>query len=261
MIHEAEEDIANAIKENRPIDYVALKNRILLKTIKLEHDYPVDFFAPDKAETYYRDKIYGYLEKGIYRLENYMKEHPELEIVGAEIPFKFDLYDYHFSGKIDRVLRNKNTGEYICHDVKTYSELKEQKDLATPLQFVVYTHALKEMYGVLTEQVSCGFDLPFCNTIQAAGTNGYMNRGMEKIKKELEKINNKEFEPHPTPLCAWCIYSPTNPNQPRDPNAHNRCPYHSLWTKDNKNQINASEWLGMENHKIVLEKYIEKQKH
>ena len=172
LIHDTEEKIANFIKDDLPIDYVALKNNIIVKTMEIEHKFPKDFLEKDKTGRLYKEKIYEYLEKGIYRLETYMKEHQELEIVGAEIPFKYDLMDFTFSGKIDRLFRNKVTGEYICQDIKTWPKPAEDKDIPTPLQFVVYTKAVKEMYGVLNEEISCAYDLPFCNMIQAVGTKG-----------------------------------------------------------------------------------------
>ena len=256
LIHDTEEKIANFIKDGLPIDYVALKNNIIVKTMEIEHKFPKDFLEKDKTGRLYKEKIYEYLEKGIYRLETYMKEHPELEIVGAEIPFKYDLMDFTFSGKIDRLFRNKVTGEYICQDIKTWPKPAEDKDVPTPLQFVVYTKAVKEMYGVLNEEISCAYDLPFCNMIQAVGTKGYMTRGMKKIKELLDGIKNEEYKPNPSPLCHWCTYCATNPNQPKDPNAHNRCPYHSLWTKEKESYAVANKWEGMAKHKEILENYI-----
>lgn len=258
LIHETEESIANAIKENKPIDYVGLKNKIILKIAELEHKFPVDFFEADKVGRYYRDKLYGYLEKGIYRLEKFMKDHPTYEIVGAEVPFKVTIHDKLFTGKIDRLLRDAATGKYICHDLKTYPVEVEAADLKTPLQFVVYTLAIKDMFKANTEDVSCGYDLPFCEVIQDAGKGDFVNVGSAELKKLLDAIDSGEYKPKPTALCHWCEFCATNPNQPKD--GKNLCPYHSLWTRENKNMINASEWLGLENHEKVLENYIKKQK-
>jgi len=256
MIHDCEETIANCIKAGTPIDYVALKNKIILKTYEIEHTFPVEFYEPDKAGTYYKDKINEYLDKNIYRLENYMKAHPELEIIAAEQSFKFTFGDYTFTGKIDRILKNKETGCYICQDIKTWPKEKEHKELTTPLQFVVYTLAMKELYGLINEQVSCSYDLPFIDTIQEAGTKGYMTRGVEKLNKLLEKIDKKDWEPNPSPLCYWCPYCPNSKNQPTA--AKNRCPYYSLWTKEKASYEVANEWQGEENHDKLMENYIRK---
>lgn len=259
MIHDAEEHIANSIKAGEPIDYISLKNGIILKSLAIEHKFPKEWHEPDKTGRFYKEKIYGYLESGIYRLEKFMKEHSELEIVGAEVPFKFEHMNYVFSGKIDRLLRNKNTGEYYCQDIKTWPKPAEKEDLPTPLQFVVYTIAIKQLYGVINEEISCAYDLPFCDTVQPAGTKGYMKRGLAKIEKLLTGINAGEFVPNPTTLCHWCTYCPTNPNQPKDPNAHDRCPYYSLWTKENRVYDVKNKWQGMENHQKIMENFLHRQ--
>jgi len=257
MIHAAEEDIANCLKEGKPINYTELKNRIILEMFKIEHKFPKDFWELDKSERLYKEKIYDYLDHGIYHLEAFMKSHPTYEVVGAEVSFKVDIHGKTFTGKIDRVLRDTLTGNYICHDVKTYPVPVEDKDLATPLQFVVYTEAMKELYHIPSEQISCGYDLPFCNIIQDAGTKGYMTRGIKKLGELLDAIDAGEFEPKPSPLCHWCQFCATNPNQPKE--GKNLCPYHSLWTKETKDFQVAMEWQGLANHGIVLENYINKQ--
>jgi len=256
MIHSAEEAVANCIKAGTPIDYVSIKNRIIIETMKIEHKFPRDFYEPDKSDRYYKEKIYGYLDKGVYRLAAFMAAHPTYVIVGAEVPFNVTLFGKTFTGKIDRVLKDTATGNYICHDVKTYAVPVESKDLATPLQFVVYTEAIKSLYNVPEEKISCGYDLPFCDIIQDAGTKGYMKRGLEKLEKLLNGIAAGDWTPNPTALCHWCQYCPTNPNQPRE--GKNRCPYHSMWTRETKDNNVAMEWMGMDNHKAILEAYVKK---
>jgi hypothetical protein len=257
LIHGTEEDIANMIKAGEPIDYIRLKNNIIIKNYGLQHDFRKDYDEPDKVGRLYKDKIAGYLDSGIYRLEKYMKYQPDLEIVAAELPFDINYKGWRFAGKIDRVLRNKATGKYIVQDIKTYPVEVEKEHLETPLQFVVYTLAMKEMFGVSEADISCAYDLPFCDVVQTAGTDGYMARGLKELDKLLEGIDKQDFKPNPTPLCHWCEYCATNPNQ--RPEGKNKCPYHSLWTKDNKVMTNASVWLGMEHHDTVLKNYIEEQ--
>jgi len=255
LIHGTEEEIANCIKDGKPINYKALKNNIVLKVYELEHKYPAEFKEPDKTGHTYREKIDVYLDSGIYRLEKYLKEHPELEVVATEQKFKIMYHNHQFTGSIDRVLKNKITGEYICHDIKTWPEPHKPEELTTPLQFVVYTLAMKELYGIVNEEVKCAYDLPFCDLIQEAGTKGYMTRGTKKLDKLFEGIENKNWEPNPSALCHWCPYCPTNKNQPRG--AENRCPYFCHYTKqDNKNWEKENEWQGIENHQKVLEHWL-----
>lgn len=257
-IHSIEEDIANAIKEKRPIDYISLKNRLILKRYELEHRYAANFNDLDKSSRTYLQKIYEYLNTGIYRLEAFMKENPTYEVVGTEQYFSVVFEDVKFTGYIDRVLRDTSTGDIIIHDIKSWAIPKEQKDLTTPLQFVIYVLAAKELYGVEPHQVKCAYDLPCCDLIQDAGTKGFMTRGTKKLHELIVAIRNGEFEPNPSPLCHWCEYCPTNPYQPEEAKGKVYCPYHSLWTKNKASFAKASEWQGLENHGIVVESYIKK---
>jgi RecB family exonuclease len=257
VIHETEETIAKAIKAGEAINYVALKNRIILSMIELEHKYPEAWSALDKSNRNYKEKIYEYLRGGIYRLENFLMANGHLRIVDTEKEFEFEFEGITFHGFIDRILFDTRTNKYIVQDIKTYAVPVEKKNLDAPLQFVVYTYAMKQLYGLINEQVECSYDLPFCNIIQKVDNADYMLKGTEKLKKLLAAISENDFTPKPSPLCHWCEYSPTNPNQ--DPKAKNLCPYHSLWTRENKTQAVASHWAGLENHEIVLFEYIKCQ--
>lgn len=258
-IHETEETIANAIKAGESINYIALKNNLILKAMELEYKYKESFSQEDKSGRTCKEKIYEYLTSGIYRLDNFLMANGHLKVVDTEKEFEFILpgTDVTFHGFIDRILYNTRTDKYIVQDIKTYAVPVENKNLAVPLQFVVYTHAMKELYGVEIDNIECQYDLPFCNLTQDAGAEGFMHDGTQKLQNLLIAINEQDFAPKPTPLCHWCEFCPTNPNQ--SPEAKNLCPYHSLWTRENKTQQVASHWAGLENHELVLFEYIKCQ--
>lgn len=255
-VHATEETIANTIKAGKSVDYIKLKNELILQTIDLEAKYTAAWQEVDKSNRTYFQKIMEYLESGIYRLEKFLLANNHIEIVDTEKEFEFTLpgTEYVFHGFIDRVLRNKNTGKYIIQDIKTYAVPLEKKKLKTPLQFVVYIHAAKELYGCEAEDVQCSYDLPFCNTTQEAGFGNFMEAGTNALVDLIKKIEVKEFAPSPSPLCHWCEYCPTNPNQPEA--AKNLCPYYSLWTRENKTHTTASRWAGLDQHELVLLEYI-----
>ena len=58
LIHETEEVIAHAIVESRPIDYITLKNKFIIESRKLAIKYPEAFFARDKSDRTYQEKVY-----------------------------------------------------------------------------------------------------------------------------------------------------------------------------------------------------------
>lgn len=257
VIHAAEEAIAKSIKNGEPVAYNSLKHMIIIKMIELEHKYPEAWAALDKSNRNCREKFFEYLNSGIYRLENFMMANGHLQIVDTEKEFEFTFQDTVFHGFIDRILFNTLTNKFIVQDIKTYAVPVEKKNLETPLQFVVYTLAMKQLFGVTADQVECSYDLPFCNLIQQAGKEGFVQIGSDKLNELLSSIASKDYTPKPTPLCHWCEYCPTNPNQ--DEKAKNLCPYHSLWTKENKTFSVGAKWEGLDKHDQVLFEYIQCQ--
>lgn len=255
-IHKTEEEIGKAIMAGLPIPYIKLKNDLIKCGYELEFKYGKAWSEEkDKSDRTYPQKLNEYLTSGIYRLELKMKEHPDLELVGLEVPFQFLYNGHQFKGLIDRVLRNNKTGKYIIQDIKTYAVPLERAKLKSPLQFVVYIMAAQELYDCTEVDIECSYDLPLCNVEQPAGSDGFVAVGKTMIDKFFADIEAKIFVPNPSPLCYWCQYSATNPDQPEE--GKNLCPYHSLWTKENKKNFHvAFDWLGLENHEVVLEKYI-----
>ena len=85
-------------------------------------------------------------------------------------------------------------------------------------------------------------------------------------KKEVYKGSENYLKDEKTPVVSDASlhlsklageYSPTNPNQ--DEKAKNLCPYHSLWTKDNKTFSVGAKWEGLDKHEQVLFEYIKCQ--
>lgn len=250
LVHATEESIALAIKDGKPIDYVDLKNKFILRLVDLEYLYTEDFFNLDKSGRNCREKAYSYLRKGIYRLEKFMNDNPNLEIVGAEINFDYEYQGRKFHGFIDRVFRDKNTNKYIIQDIKTYPKPIDKDKLVTPLQFVVYSMAAKQLFNCEYSDLICQYDLPLCDLTQTVvdnmnGTN-LMTRGLNSLNNTLSNIDSKEFKSSPSPLCHWCEFCITNPNIKKE--ALGLCPYFSHWTKENRTFRVENKWEGLDKH-------------
>lgn len=272
-LHFIEENIARSLKDHEEIDYEQLKedffNINIPKTSPydtkggiyginiLKEKYKEEFYKPDDNGVSYNTKVEDYINFGIYRLENYIKENPGLEVYDMEKFFSVDYNGYILSGFIDRIFYNKNTGKYIVEDIKTKGKLFKDDELTTPLQFVVYVYALHSVLDVPYENIECYYDLPFCQTKQKAGTEGFMDRGIKKLNEIFSGISSDDFKPHPSPLCYWCNFSPTNPNQPEE--GKNLCPYYSLWTRESKTHAVSHRWRGMENHDSIMAHELKKQ--
>lgn len=268
LVHKILEQITSYLSQGEKIPYAQLKADFMYLNLpkRNRYDRDGDIFGIDKLQKMfskewdtfsnksglnYRLKADNFLNYGIYDFEKYMLEHPELEIVGAEIPFSFNFRDYIFSGYIDRLLKVKGTKKYLIFDIKTKDTPFSDKDLTTPLQFVVYSKALYERYGDDIE-IECYYDLPTLRLIQPAGTNGFFKRGMKKINSILDSIEAKMWEPSPSALCWWCSFRRKNGME----ESHMLCPYYSLWTPDNKTYDKKFEWSGIENYVDVMKKFM-----
>lgn len=266
LIHFIEETMANTIKSGNQINYHTMidllykgykDDKTEVKGVdKLIEDYPVEFYTPDKNGRTYAEKVETYIDSGICRLEDYLATNPTLEIVAAEEPFEVEFRNYIFHGFIDRIFRDTVTGEYIIEDIKTYSAPLKADKLTTPLQFVIYSMAWKSKFP--DAKIKCAYELPLCYCKQDAGTKGFVERGIKKLNELLDEIEedskSQEFAPNPSPLCHWCVFCKTYPNQPEE--AKNLCPYYSHWTRENKDFSVENEWMGKENHEAILEAFI-----
>jgi hypothetical protein len=248
LVHSIEEDIAKAIQSEQHINYIALKNRFILESRKIALKYPTEFFTADKSGRTYQEKMYQYLDSAIYRLENYMKHHPELRIIGIEQKFDFAYDETHsFNGSIDRAFLNIETNEILIQDIKTWVVPAQSSELKAPLQFAVYMMAAEKLWDVPYNQIKCEYDLPFCDITQPALSDNIVAEGRPELDKLFKGISDKNFKPTITALCHWCEYNPlTNPSiLITKPEAV--CPYFSTWQKSGDSvRDTLCKWNGVE---------------
>jgi len=292
LIHYIEETIARTIMAGQPINYEQLKDEFvnldhpkqptpvdiltdvttqssLSKSDKeeiygikyLSEKYTEEFYAIDDLGNSYYNKCQQYLRVGIYRLETFLKEHPELEIYDVEHEFNVVYEDRaRLYGFIDRIFRNKNTGEFIIEDIKTKDKPFSDKNLITPLQFVVYAIGLKIQLGLDEYPIMFNYDLPLVGIKQQGGTKGFINRGIKKLDKLIDlALLSPEFAPKPTALCYWCPFSSTNPRQKEE--GKYKCPYFSLWKPNGtvKSWECLNQWEGQARHEIILKRFLLEQ--
>lgn len=261
-IHSCEERIAKAIQADEVIDYISLKNELIVLLVTLQHKYPEDFEAKDKSGRTIADKVNSYLDTGIYNLEQFMKEHPTYKIVGIEQHFQLPLTEeINFNGFIDRVFYDEAINHYYIQDIKTYATPIEKSKLTVPLQFVIYAEAVKQLYNCENSQITCQYYLPFCDLTQEAGLSpNFIEKGREKIFNIISNINLQLFKPKPTPLCNWCEYCKTNPTATEE--SKYLCPYFCYWERVSRDSDEIkhveNRWQGLEAHPKILEAYHKK---
>jgi hypothetical protein len=248
LVHETEEAIAIALQAGQPINYIALKNKFIIESRKLALKYPTEFYTRDKSNRTYQEKVYLYLDSAIYRLENFLKQNPNLRIIGIEQKFEFNYDNVHsFNGSIDRAFLNLDTDEIIIQDIKTWSVEAKDSELKAPLQFAVYMMAAEKLWNIPTTKIKCEYDLPLCDITQAAISADIVGEGKETLDKLFSGIHKNDFKPTITALCHWCEYNPlTNPTIiETKPEAV--CPYFSTWQKSGDNiRDTLIKWQNLE---------------
>lgn len=249
LIHSVEESIAVALQAGQLINYVALKNNFIIECKKIAHKYHEEWKKLDKSNRTYTEKMYTYLDSAIYRLEQFMIDHPELEIIGIEQKFEYDYDGVHsFTGSIDRAFRNKITGEILIQDIKTWPVPAQNSELKAPAQFTVYAMAAQQLWGVEADKIKCEYDLPLCDLRQASFSEDIIADGRPQLDKWFAGIIKGDFRPTVSALCNWCQYNPlANPSiLETKPNAI--CPYFSTWQKSGDNVRDVlCKWEGPEN--------------
>lgn len=198
----------------------------------LKRKYFEDWIAPDtKSLLTYEDKLGNY-EAYLRRLAS--DENSAWSVYATEREFSFQMTErVEFYGFIDRI-DTDGMGGYRLIDYKTSKKLFSKSDIATPLQMVVYALAIEREFGVPPSEYE--YDFILLDKIQPVVSQGFVARGENKIYKTLEKIEvdrkAQSFDPKPSPLCHWCDYCKTNTRA--EESLKFECPYHSLWTPNNK---------------------------
>lgn len=272
LLHYIEEQMAKRLMETSTLtvddyqDLINMFNTIELREPKetvlgldiLREKYKDEWLVPDKLGRNYEDKANDYINKGIYRLRNFLISHPQYIVLDAEKEFEVEVYGYTFHGYIDRVYKNEVTGELLIEDIKTWKEKAAKKDLKAPLQLALYALAASEIYNTPKELISAAYELPLCDIKQPVTNLNFIEEALAELRQILDGIEAKDFAPNPSVLCHWCVFCKTYPNQPEE--AKGLCPYFCRWTRENKNFSVEYEWLGAENHDKILEAFQRKLK-
>lgn len=249
LAHATEEAIALALQAGRPVNYTELKNNFIIGCKKLAHKYPSDWLKLDKSNRTYTEKMYTYLDSAIYRLEQFMVDNPDLEIIGIEQKFEYDYDGVHsFTGSIDRAFRNKITGEILIQDIKTWPVPAQNSELKAPAQFTVYAMAAQQLWGVEADKIKCEYDLPLCDFRQASFSTDIIADGRPQLDKWFAGITKGDFKPTVSALCNWCQYNPLANPSILDTKPGAICPYFSTWQKSGDNvRDTLCKWEGPEN--------------
>ena len=177
-----------------------------------------------------------------------MQQHPELKIIGIEQKFDYDYDGTHsFNGSIDRVFQNVNTGEILIQDIKSWAVPAQNSEIKAPLQFAVYMMAAEKLWDISLDKIKCEYDLPLCDTTQAALSDDIVAESKPVLDKLFKGIHDENFKPTVSALCHYCEYNPLNNPGILDTKPEAVCPYFSTWQKSGDNVRDAlMTWQGLE---------------
>lgn len=146
-----------------------------------------------------------YVERGFQQLRAMLEAQPRgsVDVIDAEVSFKFPFNGRQVRGRIDRLDRIEGNRVRVV-DYKTGAP-KTQEYADGSLQLSIYSMAAAKM----------GFDpaeLVFINlqdneSVVTRRTPAQLERAERKIQDAADGMAAGRFEPKPGPHCKWCDYA------------------------------------------------------
>lgn len=167
---------------------------------------PVVFVSPDEERAAF--------SQGVKIIQDYyQKNNPaDFNIVTLESRFQIEIgpvdNKHIISGIIDRIDRTADGFEII--DYKTTKKMPTQEKVDHDVQLTVYLQAFlslypKEIANLGNLKVSLYF-LKHGVKLSAPRTEEQLAETEKVFLETIKKIGEQKFEPHISPLCAWCGY-------------------------------------------------------
>jgi len=203
-VHNTLEWLYYQIKENK---IPTIEEMIMQYSEKWIQDFQENILIVKKHLTS-RD----YFNQGVQFLtEYYVKNYPFDENTIAlekKIEFILDKEKNHkLIGYIDRLVHNKETGNYEIHDYKTANSLPSQEKVDSDVQLALYSIAIKELFGKENNVLLIWHYLAHNQKICSTRTNEQLEKLKQNILKLIDKIESgKDFKANQTKLCGWCEY-------------------------------------------------------
>jgi len=152
-----------------------------------------------------------YFEKGIkFLLDYYQKNYPFNDNTIALEKFVSILLDedenYKMVGIIDRLVYDKEKGEYEIHDYKTANSLPTQEKIETDKQLPLYSIAIRDNYNADKIQLIWHY-LAHNKKIYSRRTNQQLQQLKQETLDLIKQIEDTTIFPYnESILCDWCEY-------------------------------------------------------
>ncbi len=222
---------------------IEIFNEEVLPT-RMESTIWVPIATEQKFELVYDDRvaIHGFIDRvdknietGELKITDYKSSKAVFPDKDVKTPMQHIIYDLACMVLYDKPA-DVHEYDFILIDKiqEACSSGFPDKDVKTPMQHIIYDLACMVLYDKPADVHE--YDFILIDKIQEACSSGYLKRGINKLNKLLDSMDEMsekgEFPPKPSPLCFYCPYHSTSPNA--DPMYSGLCQYHSLWTPENK---------------------------
>lgn len=153
-----------------------------------------------------------YFDKGVkFIIDYYLKNQPfDDGTVETEKKVWINLgegFPHKVIGYIDRLVYNKEKGEYEVHDYKTANTLPNKEKFENDRQLALYSIAVKELYGQDKPVTLTWHYLNYNMKIFSKRTDEQLDKLKRETRELIRKIEEtREFPPTKTVLCDWCEY-------------------------------------------------------
>ena len=166
-------------------------------------------FSPDFVIVRKHFDAKHYFNQGVKFLIDYYTTHQPFDDGTLELEKKIfvDIEGYKLIGFIDRLVLNRDTGEYEIHDYKTANSLPSQEKIDSDRQLALYAIAIKDLFGQDKEVALVWHYLAYNKKICSKRTDEQLAQLKKETKELIEKIESAtEFLTEKSPLCDWCEY-------------------------------------------------------
>lgn len=190
-----------------------------------------------------------YMQKGLQFLIDYYGTHHPFEDGTMELEKRVFIKigpegEYTVQGFIDRLVYNRETGEYEIHDYKTSGTLPSKEKIETDRQLALYSIAIKELFGKDKEVTLNWHFLNFNQKITSRRTHEQLERLKGEIHSLIKEIEGtEEFPAQPSMLCNWCEFKPY-------------CPAHGGTPPETKEEVNEIKKELIQERYPTLSKYL-----
>lgn len=186
--------------------------------------------------------------QGVRIIQRYFRENDpaKIQIVDLESRFSIEIEDEerdekHFvSGFIDRI--DKTDDGYEIIDYKTSKKLPSQEIVDNNLQLSIYLLAFLKRYPKYKEIEKIKLSLFFVHhgtKITSIKTKDDLESVKNELIETIHQVEESDFPPTITPLCAWCGYQKI-------------CP---MWKHKFKEEFSVTD----EEKKEIIHRYLEAQ--